>query len=106
MSKLFTSIKIGNLELKNRIVMPPMGTQLANPDGTVSPRQIEYYSHRARGGAGMVEVEFSTVDPVQFAALTQVRISDDRFMPGLTALATTIKSNGARAAIQLHHPGR
>lgn len=106
MSKLFEKIKIGNLELKNRIVMPPMGTQLANTDGTISARQIEYYAARARGGAGMVEVEFSTVDPVQFAALTQVRISDDRFMPGLAALASAIKSNGSRAAIQIHHPGR
>ncbi len=106
MSKLFEKIKIGSLELNNRIVMPPMGTQLANPDGTVSPRQIEYYSHRARGGAGLIEVEFSTVDPVQFAAPTQVRISDDKFMPGLAALASAIKSNGARAAIQIHHPGR
>ncbi|MBI4289590.1 MAG: FAD-dependent oxidoreductase [Chloroflexi bacterium] len=106
MSLLFKRISIRGLELPNRIVMPPMGTQFATAEGFVTPRQIEYYARRARGGAGLVVVEFSAVDPVQVAAATQVRISDDRFIPGLSALASAIKANGARAAIQIHHPGR
>lgn len=106
MGRLFENVRIGSLDLSNRIVFPPMGTQLATSEGYVTPRQIEYYARRARGGAGLVVVEFSAVDPVQVAAATQVRISDDRFLPGLRALASAIKSGGAKAAIQIHHPGR
>ena len=39
---------ISKLELRNRIVMPPMGTQMAKSDGSVSPAQLDYYEERAR----------------------------------------------------------
>jgi len=42
--KLFEPIRIGPLEVKNRVVFPPMGTMLANPLGTVSQRLIDYYA--------------------------------------------------------------
>ncbi|MDP6783303.1 MAG: NADH:flavin oxidoreductase, partial [Dehalococcoidia bacterium] len=104
--KLFEPIKVGSMEVKNRIVFPPMGTMLANPDGTVSDRLVKYYARRAEGGTGMVTVEVAAVDPAQFIAATQIRISDDSFLPGLTRLAQGIKDNGGRAIVQLHHPGR
>ena len=104
--KLFEPIKVGSMEVKNRIVFPPMGTMLANPDGTVSDRLVKYYARRAEGGTGMVTVEVAAVDPAQFIAATQIRISDDSFLPGLTRLAQGIKDNGGRAVVQLHHPGR
>jgi len=49
MKRLFEPIKIGNVELKNRIVMAPMVTQYTNSDGTVSDRLAEYYARRAGG---------------------------------------------------------
>lgn len=104
--KLFEPIQVGSMQVKNRIVFPPIGTMLANPDGTVSERLVRYYARRAEGGAGMVTVEVAAVDPAQFIAPTQIRISDDSFLPGLTRLARAIKDNGARAVVQLHHPGR
>ena len=52
--KLFSPGKIGNLELKNRIVMPAMGCSLAEPSGEAGPRMIKYYADRARGGAGLM----------------------------------------------------
>jgi 2,4-dienoyl-CoA reductase-like NADH-dependent reductase (Old Yellow Enzyme family) len=48
--KLFEKGKIGNVEIKNRLVMTPMGTNLANLDGTPGPAMIKYYEDRAAGG--------------------------------------------------------
>ncbi|MDP6783293.1 MAG: NADH:flavin oxidoreductase, partial [Dehalococcoidia bacterium] len=104
--KLFQPIMVGSMELKNRFVFPPMGTWFANTDGTVSERLLNYYARRAQGGAGMVTVEVTAVDPTQFVTHAQLRISDDSFLPGLSRLATAIKTNDGRAVIQLHHPGR
>jgi 2,4-dienoyl-CoA reductase-like NADH-dependent reductase (Old Yellow Enzyme family) len=52
LDKLFSPVSIGTLELKNRIVMPPMGTNFATTEGLVTERQIAYYVERAKGGAG------------------------------------------------------
>lgn len=49
---LFSEGRIGKLRVKNRIVMPPMASNLANADGSVSERMIEYYKARAMGGRG------------------------------------------------------
>ena len=50
---LFTPCKIGKLNIKNRIVMCPMGTNAAYADGSIAENRIEYYARRAKGGAGM-----------------------------------------------------
>ncbi|MEE8471709.1 MAG: FAD-dependent oxidoreductase [Dehalococcoidia bacterium] len=104
--RLFEPVRMGTLELKNRLVMPPMFSHLAEPGGTVSPAMIDYYARRARGGMGLIEVELTAIDPHQFTSPLQLRISDDSYIPSLAGLAQGIKENGARAAIQLHHPGR
>jgi 2,4-dienoyl-CoA reductase-like NADH-dependent reductase (Old Yellow Enzyme family) len=104
--KLFETARIGKLELKNRILFPPMATNLAEEGGMVSADQINYYARRAAGGAGLLIVEFCAVDPGGIAMPRQLRIYEDRFLPGLARLAAAIKQNGAGAAIQLHHAGR
>ena len=48
--KLFEKGQIGRLQVKNRAVMVPMGTDFANHDGTASMRLIRYYEERAKGG--------------------------------------------------------
>lgn len=105
--KLFAPGRIGVLELKNRLIMPPMATNYAFKEGEVTDRQIAYYEERAKGGAGLIIVEFSCVDtPVGKAMVRQIAIDDDKFIPGLSRLAEAIKRHGAGAAIQLHHAGR
>lgn len=105
--RLFEPGRIGSLEIKNRLVMPPMATGLALKDGTVTDRQIDYYAERAKGGAGLIIVEITCVDsPVGKGNVRQIAIDDDCFIPGLSRLAEAIKRSGARAAIQLHHAGR
>ena len=59
--RLFSPVKIGTLELKNRFVVPPMATNLAHDDGTVSPELIDYWVARAKGGFGLLMVEFTAI---------------------------------------------
>ena len=98
--------KIGNLELKNRIVMLPMGTHYADDEGFVTDRLIDYYEERAKGGSGLIIVEISCVDsPVGKILGHMIVIDDDKYVPGLTKLAHAIKKHGAKAAIQIGHAG-
>jgi 2,4-dienoyl-CoA reductase-like NADH-dependent reductase (Old Yellow Enzyme family)/glycerol-3-phosphate dehydrogenase len=106
MAKLFEKTKIGSMELKNRIVMAPMGSGLPNVDGTVSEQLIDYCVRRAVGGAALIVVEYCSPDPEQFLIPTELRLTDDKYISGLSVLARAIKDHGARAALQLMHPGR
>jgi 2,4-dienoyl-CoA reductase (NADPH2) len=99
--------QIGPLETRNRIVMAPMGTALAERDGHINERQKLYYETRAKGGAGLVIVEVCAVDFPRGAAMyQQLGLSDDKFIPGLADLAERIHRHGAKAAIQLQHAGK
>ena len=53
---LFTPGTVGAVTLKNRIVFAPMLDRLSNEDGSISDASIQYYTERARGGAGMLIV--------------------------------------------------
>lgn len=59
---LFSKGKIGKLEIKNRIVMPAMGTSLATSTGEASDEMIRFYEERAKGGAGLIITEITRVD--------------------------------------------
>ena len=102
---LFDEIQIGNLVLENRLVMPPLETNFANEDGSVSQRTIDYYARRAQSGPGLIVVECTSIDPVHFHP-HQLNISSDRFTEGLAQLAYAIKQHGVKVAIQIQHPGR
>ncbi|MBW8381738.1 MAG: NADH:flavin oxidoreductase, partial [Youngiibacter sp.] len=97
--------KIGTLELKNRAVFPPMGTGFPNLDGTVSKRLIDYHVRRVQGGCGMNIVEIASVHYTSQGPAI-LGIYDDKFIPGLTELASAIKNAGGVACLQLWHGGR
>ena len=78
--RLFQEGKIGKLTTRNRLVMPPMGTNLAREDGEVTDTQIRYYEERAQGGAGMIIVEIGGVDPGGRAIPRQIGLWDDKFI--------------------------
>lgn len=103
---LLSPIKIGTMEVKNRFVVPPMGTNYANPDWTVSQQLIDYWVARARGGYGLLIVEVTAIDPLGKAIPLQPGIWDDRFIPGWQKLVTELHRYGAKVAVQLHHAGR
>lgn len=103
---LFSPIRIGTMEVGNRFVVPPMGTNLANPDGTVSEDLIAYWEARAKGGWGLLIVEIAGVDPLGKAIPHQLGLWDDKFIPGYKKLVDTVHRYGAKIAVQIHHAGR
>jgi len=104
--KLLSPIKIGNLEIKNRVIMAPMTNNFAK-DGFITDQMIDFYEERAKGGVGIVTVEDGIVDfPIGNNAKNSVSIDDDKYIPMLKKLSSAIKKHGARAAIQLSHAGR
>ncbi|MBM3488610.1 MAG: hypothetical protein FJX67_18595, partial [Alphaproteobacteria bacterium] len=91
---------------RNRLVTGPLCTMYAAPDGAVTPRLLEYYRARARGGAGGVIVEMTFIDTAGSRAFhAQLGADDDHKIPGLGDLAEAIRLEGALAGIQLGHCG-
>jgi 2,4-dienoyl-CoA reductase-like NADH-dependent reductase (Old Yellow Enzyme family)/thioredoxin reductase len=103
---LFAPIKIKSLDLVNRAVMPPMGTNLGNPDGTVSEANLAYIKRRAKGGAGLIITEIASIHPSGSAIPNELGAYDDRFIPGLKKIADAVHAAGSKVALQLHHAGR
>ena len=106
LQNLFSSIMIKTMELPNRAVMPPMGTNLGNADGTVSEANLAYLKRRARGGPGLIITEISAVHPSGVAINSELGVYYDRFIPGLKKLADVAHAAGCKVALQLHHAGR
>jgi 2,4-dienoyl-CoA reductase-like NADH-dependent reductase (Old Yellow Enzyme family)/thioredoxin reductase len=104
--RLISPGTIGNLKIRNRIVMPPMVTNFATPDGFTTRQQIDHYAARAKGGAGLVIVEATSVHPSGKGWQQGLCIHQDKCIPGLANLVEAVKGWGGKIAIQLHHAGR
>ncbi len=99
--------RIGTLELRNRIVMAPMGSNFAEADGHCGERIQAYYEARAKGGAGLLIMGVCAVAfPAGTAEPYQVGVSHDDFIPGLAGIATRAHRHGAKIAMQLQHAGK
>jgi dimethylglycine catabolism A len=105
MNILHTPARIGPVEIKNRIVMPPMTTRLADDDGFITEEAIAYYLARVRGGTGLITVEMAAPEKCGRHRRREIGIYDDRFIAGLTRLVDAIHHGGAKASIQLGHGG-
>ncbi|MFC1981526.1 FAD-dependent oxidoreductase [Chloroflexota bacterium] len=96
--------KIGTLELKNRIILPSMGTMFGEDSGEVTDTLINWYARRAKGGAALITTEISSaataIDALKVHA-RMLRIDDTSYIPGLKRVVEAIHKNGAKAAIQL-----
>jgi 2,4-dienoyl-CoA reductase-like NADH-dependent reductase (Old Yellow Enzyme family)/thioredoxin reductase len=98
--------RIGALELRNRVVMAPMGEDLGDLDGMVSDAQVAYLEARARGGLAMVMLGSVAVSfPVGCSNARQTAISDDRHVPGWQEAARRVHRHGAALAMQLTQTG-
>ncbi len=99
--------RIGTLELRNRIVMAPMGSNFAEESGHCGERIHAYYEARARGGAGLLTMGACSIAfPAGTAEPFQVGVSRDEFIPGLSEVARRAHRHGAKIAMQLHHAGK
>lgn len=106
LKKLLSHGMIGTMELKNRFVVPPMGTNFGTYDGMVTDEMIAYYSRRAKGGFGLIIIEVTAIDRKGKAILNEVGLWDDSQIPGFKRLMDAIHKEGAKVVVQLHHAGR
>lgn len=106
LSHLFSPITINGMTVKNRAVMPPMGTGYGNADGTISDRLLAYLSRRAQGGTGLIITEVCAVVPRGKGFSREIGVWSDEFIPGLSRIPAELHRFGAKAALQLHHAGR
>lgn len=103
---MFQPIMIGNVRVRNRFVMPPMGTNLANNDGSLSQRSIDYYVERAKGGFGIVTIEVTAVDPLGKSIPNEPGLWCDDQIEDYKRMISECHKYGAKVSVQLHHAGR
>lgn len=102
----FEPLTIKRMTLRNRIVMPPMGSNFAKKDGTMGAEHRRYYEQRAKGGVGLIIVENACVDyPMGSNGTTQLRLDEDGYVPSLARLVDDVHQWGAAIAIQINHAG-
>ncbi|MBU3875048.1 FAD-dependent oxidoreductase [Faecalicatena sp. AGMB00832] len=98
--KLFSPIQIRGMEMKNRVIMPAMGTKFSGKASFVTPQHIHYHAARAEGGTGLNIVEVCSVHTPS-APRGFLSISEDVYIPGLKELTDAIHSAGGKAGLQL-----
>jgi 2,4-dienoyl-CoA reductase-like NADH-dependent reductase (Old Yellow Enzyme family) len=105
MAGLFDPIKIDSIELKNRIMMPPMANNLATPEGEVTQKLIDHYTARAKNNVALIIIEHSYVVKSGRLSQLQTGIYGDELVDVLKKLASAIHECGAKTAIQITHGG-
>ncbi len=104
MTSLLEELVVKGHVIRNRIVLPPMATELSSEKGEVTDALLRHYKLRARG-TGIVIVEHTFISKEGRRSKNQLGIYGDELVPGLKKLAKTIKKEGATAIIQLNHAG-
>lgn len=104
LSKLFEPVRLGDLQLTNRIVMAPMTRNRADADGTPNAQMAEYYAQRA--GAGLIVAEGSWPSPAGQAYCRQPGISSARQIEAWRWVTEAVHARGGRIVLQLMHSGR
>lgn len=96
---LFTPIRVGNVEIKNRIALAPMGLGLYSSDGTVPKETLDYLAARAKGGVGLIISQFTVAS--RYMKLPLMGAYDDRLIPSLSEYARACHANGAKVFLQI-----
>ena len=108
MNTLFKNIfkpgKIGNLRLKNRLIMSVFPAGFAT-DSQVSEQMLEFYRARARGGVALIVVESPSLNyPFDYKGGHQFRLDEDQFLPGLNKFLRALHQEEAKVFVQLSYP--
>lgn len=106
MNKLFTPIKIGNMEVKNRFMLAPMENGLAHFGGEVSDRLINFFVDRVEKGIGLIVTGSISISPEGSGLPTQLALYDDKFVEGLTRMNEAVHKAGGKIGAQIYHAGR
>jgi 2-enoate reductase len=101
--KLVEPGHIGNMELKNRVIMAAMGAHgLHEPDGSFSDRYIAYYEARAAGGVGLITTEATFVtQALEPFSKDLFSVASDQHLASMSRLAERLHSHGCKLSIQL-----
>ena len=102
---LFSPIKIGKMEVRNRIVLPPMHMGYGDMEGNVTEKYRDFYAARAKGGTGLIITEAAAVNPMRKYGLVPLGLFNDEVIPSWSELAKTLQSHGAKLAAQIMDPG-
>jgi 2,4-dienoyl-CoA reductase-like NADH-dependent reductase (Old Yellow Enzyme family)/thioredoxin reductase len=106
MYRILEPMKIGNTELKNRIVMLAASLHMNTADFCVTDETIAYFANFAKNGVGLLITEACRVDGSYGAHNKgQIGVFDDRFIPGMKKLVDAVRREGSKIAFQLWHPG-
>lgn len=106
MSYLLKPLNQGNINLKNRLIMPPMATAKSEEDGRVSKDILDYYNEKSQGGyISLIIIEHSFVTEQGKASNRQLSVADDSMIDDLKKLAHVIHNNGSKAVMQINHAG-
>lgn len=104
---LFSPVRLGRMDVRNRLVMPPMSVNFGvDEQGVVTDQHAVYLALRAKAGTGMIVMGGGTVHPDGLDLPRMPRVWDDCYIPGLSRLAAAVKRHGARIGLQLLHGGR
>ncbi|MDP0484526.1 NADH:flavin oxidoreductase/NADH oxidase [Bacillus subtilis] len=107
MQDLFSTFKIKNLELKNRVVMSPMCMySVDKKDGVATDWHYLHYVSRAVGGAGFIMIEMTDVEPDGRISDYDLGLWSDEQIPALARIVEAIHKHGAKVGIQIAHAGR
>lgn len=98
--------RIGNLQIKNRFVMPPMATNYADGEGFVTNEMIAHYKERAEGGFGLIITEITAICPRGKGLPNEAGLWRDEQIEGFHKLIKEIHDSGSKVFVQLHHAGR
>ncbi len=102
---MFSRIRIGNVTVPNRFVVPPMGNNFANTDGTLSERSKAYYQERAKGGFGLITIESTVVYQETKGGPRKPCLFSDDTVESFREVADACHEYGAKVSIQLQHAG-
>ena len=104
---LASPASIGNLKLRNRMIMAAMGSNFASEDGHTTEQLTAYYEKRAQGGIGLIILETSAITwPAGASMPNMIGFSKDEFIPNLKSLTQRIHQHGSKIAAQLNHSGK
>lgn len=104
--KVLEKANLGKLELRNRLVVPPMVLLLADENGFITDDYVKYAETRAEGGWGLFILEATYVDKLGKGFSRGVGIDNDDKIPGLKKMVDAVHAKGGKIAVQLHHAGR
>lgn len=97
--------RIGSMELRNRIVMSPMETMYGTPEGHPSDRTVAHFARRAEGGAALITVGATGIDPMHPETPGGLQIGTDAAVPAHRRLVEAVHAHGARIQPQVVHAG-